>query len=174
MSKEEEHRKRLDQSNEFFQEALKDLEKIHLKDEAFELQVISYFHDYWSVIRGNAVKFLTKVVSRLSQEQINFFFGEFKKSFIDDGRHWQDIHGSFQGFVALIPVLDDASLDEISDLCFQNIGHVRNPIRESCKDCLVKICNKSKHAKLLLIKILQIIKENSSYHLIDDGMKPYD
>jgi hypothetical protein len=166
---EEEHRKRLDLANSFFQNALETSE-YSSKDtgKEFELKVVSYFHDYWSVIRNNTVKFLSKILTKLRKDQIDFFLTEFHKSFTDENRSWQDIHGSLQGFTAVIPVLDEPEIDKISHLCFKNIGHVRNPIRDTCKDCLVKICNKSKSAKTILIQILRIIKENSSSHLVEN------
>lgn len=185
-AEEEEHRKRLDHSNLFFQSFIEkfqdgpdqDHTESHLE---FEERLLSYFHDFWSVIRNNAYKFLSKISVSLNIEQIESLFLHFRNSFQDEeSRSWQDIHGSILGFMALLSVLSEnklsnietlsskSHLEEISVICFQHIGHIRNPIRDACKDCLVMICNKSNDPQNFLIKLLEVIKLKSSSHLLDN------
>jgi hypothetical protein len=157
---EEEHKHRLNQANEFFEYCLSEVagfdEWAMIKD-----KILLYLQDYWSVIRVKTFKFLQNSAPKFSTSQLQSLLEEFKACFVFSDQKekpaWQQIHGSFLGYIAVLPMLDGVHLNYLSGLCFGFIGQVSNPIRECCKDALVQISKRNQ--SLVISKILEEIQK---------------
>jgi hypothetical protein len=164
---EEEHKHRLNQANEFFQSCLSEVRDL-TEWEIVKNKILLYLHDYWSVIRLKTFKFLQSNASMFNTSQLQSLLEEFKACFVSTDRKekpaWQEIHGSFLGYIAVLSMLESNHLNYLSDLCFSYIGHVSNPIRECCKDAVVQISKRKQNMVIskILEEIQKIITHNPS------------
>ncbi len=151
---EESHQLRLQQSHLFFQSFVEET-----SSDLNEDQVLLYLHDYWSVIRNNTAKFLKTKLDLLSREKTEKILQRLNDAVEDPSGSWQSLHGSILGWISLIPVISQDRLDLLTDICLQNIGHMRNPIRDVCKDALVKIFQQSKAQQKFINNVMNLIKD---------------
>eukprot|EP01040_Poterioochromonas_malhamensis_P002929 gene2929-3116_t len=151
---EEAHQLRLQQSHLFFQSVVDET-----SSDLNEDQVLLYLHDYWSVIRNNTAKFLKSKLNLLSKEKTEKILQRLNDAVEDPSGSWQSLHGSILGWISLIPVISQDRLDLLTDICLKNIGHMRNPIRDVCKDALVKIFQQSKAQQKFVNNVMNLIKD---------------
>jgi hypothetical protein len=153
---EEEHQKRLDEANSFFQSVLSKIDQ-QLGFDSFQSQVLTYLFDYWSVIRGSTFKFLCKISKTLPNECRVTLYDTFYDNSNRSGRPWQVVHGAMLGLMALVDLLDNQEIESLTARSFQLIGHVSNPIRDTCRDIMVRLCQRSDNKAYYISNLLRQI-----------------
>ena len=115
------------------------------------MEIKEFLSDKWSMIRSACAKLLRTSVE-LPEPALASLIDDLCRLCKSESQ-WQTIHGSLLGIDALIPRANVRVLDKLSMLCLDLIGHVRNPIRDASRTCLVSI-QKKMVAKSVLIDLI--------------------
>ena len=183
VAEEDDHQARLEYCKTFFSNLKSSCERswevtaldgdcLSLNSNELHDTIILFFYDRWSVIRFHSFKSLRDLVkfSQVSTKPTRFIpsylyslLHTWQQHILDFHRPWQELHGCLLGFTAVIDILDlqspkrEDEIFDLIDICVEIMSHVRNPIRDAAKDCLVKIGEESKYRRDLFSTLLNTI-----------------
>lgn len=160
---EDDHQSRLEECKAFFQQHLTNTITSSSSSSHQELitSIQCFLFDRWSVIRFQCYKSLVKLVPSLAMETRKSLLHLLQQDFRERNRPWQELHGCLLGYDA---VISEVYADEDLMHCLildglEVIGHIRNPIRDAAKDCIVKIGSYPIYRQPIVSQILELIRQ---------------
>jgi hypothetical protein len=132
-------------------------------------KVLTYLFDRWSVIRVHCARSLSTLLSGLLPPPprplppfVTLLIESLHSEVQQHTRCWQELHGCLLGYTSLVDTIVTAgglesSIQFIIETCLHIMSHVRIPIRDSAKDCLVQISRHDLYRKVIGCRILSII-----------------
>lgn len=110
-------------------------------------ELFVYVTDVWSVIRKECAKALTQSYSAMLEVRQKAVLLALDLNFanvINDNLIWQKLDGCLLAYNAIVSSInDDLLLNSLSLHCFDLLGHMRIPIRDTAADLLIKLAAKS-------------------------------